>query len=121
MKKFNKTPLVAALGTALVSSLGSAGVNAEVNPFGLNELSGGYMQLAEADTKKGEMKCGAQMKGMKKADMKCGAQMKAMKTGEMKCGAKAGMKEGSCGEGACGAGMMGEEPKMPEGKCVGKR
>jgi len=107
MKKFNKTPLVAALGTALVSSLGSAGVNAEVNPFGLNELSGGYMQLAEADTKKGEMKCGAQMKGMK--------------TGEMKCGAKTGMKEGSCGEGACGAGMMGEEPKLPEGKCVGKR
>lgn len=107
MKKFNKTPLVAALGTALVSSLGSTGVNAEVSPFGLNELSGGYMQLAEADTKKGEMKCGAQMK--------------AMKTGEMKCGAKAGMKEGSCGEGQCGAMMMGEEPKMPEGKCVGKR
>ncbi|MDP7536329.1 MAG: hypothetical protein QF470_00660 [Methylococcales bacterium] len=107
MKKLNKTPLAAALGTALVSSLGSAGVNAEVSPFGLNELSGGYMQLAEADTKKGEMKCGAQMKDMKEA--------------EMNCGAKIGMKEGSCGEAQCGAMMMGEEPKMPEGKCAGKR
>ena len=106
MKKLNKTPLAAALGTAIVSSLGTTTVSAEVNPFGISELSGGYMQLAEA--KQGEMKCGAKMKGMKKS--------------EMKCGAKAGMKEGSCGEGQCGAEMMGDAPKMPtEGKCVGKR
>lgn len=108
MKKLNKTPLAAALGTALVSSLGAATVSAEVNPFGISELSGGYMQLAEAKTGKGEMKCGANMADMKKSEMKCGAKM--------------GMKEGTCGEGQCGAMMMGEEPKMPtEGKCVGKR
>jgi uncharacterized low-complexity protein len=108
MKKLNKTPLAVALGTALVSSLGATAVSAEVNPFGISELSGGYMQLAEAATETGEMKCGANMADMKK--------------GEMKCGAKIGMKEGSCGEGQCGAMMMGEAPKMPtEGKCVGKR
>ncbi|HIG91216.1 MAG: hypothetical protein ABGX28_04200 [Methylococcales bacterium] len=122
MKKLNKTPLAAALGTALVSSLGAATVSAEVNPFGISELSGGYMQLAEAKTGKGEMKCGANMAAMKKDEMKCGANMAAMKKDEMKCGAKMGMKEGTCGEGQCGAMMMGEAPKMPtEGKCVGKR
>jgi len=47
MKKINKTPLAAAVGTAVVSSLAASGVNAEVNPFGVSELSNGYMQLAE--------------------------------------------------------------------------
>jgi uncharacterized low-complexity protein len=30
-------------------------------------------------------------------------------------------KEGSCGEGKCGSSMNMEEPKMPEGKCAGKK
>ncbi|MGR9072180.1 MAG: HvfA family oxazolone/thioamide-modified RiPP metallophore [Gammaproteobacteria bacterium] len=91
MKKMKKTPLAAAMGTAMISTFAAAAVQAEANPFGMSELSGGYMQVAEAEAAKGgEMKCGANMK----MDMK---------------------------EGKCGAGMMGGEMKMEEGKCAGKK
>jgi uncharacterized low-complexity protein len=129
MKKMNKTPLAAAMGAALISSFAAMPANAETNPFGMTELSSGYMQLAE-------MKCGASM-GMaepkkaaegvcagskaapaaKKADGscgegKCGTMMKdgKMKEGmEKSCGAMMKGKEGACGdkksakEGSCGA------------------
>ena len=91
MKKLKKTPLAAAMGTAVVSSFAASAVNAEANPFALSELSNGYMQLAEAD-----------------------------KSSEMKCGASMGKKEGTCGEGKCG-GMMGGETKTKEGKCAGNK
>jgi cytochrome c553 len=61
MKKMNKTPLAAAMGAAIISSLGGMPANAETNPFSMTQLSSGYMQLAE-----GEMKCGANMGGMAK-------------------------------------------------------
>ena len=92
MKKSIKTPLAAAVGTAVVSTFAATAANAEANPFEMTELSGGYMQLSEADKAKSE---------------------------EMKCGANVGKKEGSCGEGKCG-GMM-EEVKTEEGKCAGNK
>ena len=91
MKKMKKTPLAAAMGTAVISTLSAANINAAENPFAMTELSDGYMQLAEAD-----------------------------KGSEMKCGASMGMKEGSCGEGKCGS-MMGNQPKVKEGKCAGNK
>jgi len=78
MKKTNKTPVAVAVGTAVVTTFSGTPVQAAQNPFGMTELSGGYMQVAETD-----------------------------KAGEMKCGASMNMQEGSCGEGKCGA-MMGE-------------
>ncbi len=140
MKKINKTPLVTAMGVAVISTLSATAANAEANPFGMTELSQGYMQLAEAD-KAGEMKCGANMGGMtkpkapeaacagKKTEAKPAADAKA---GEKKCGAmmegdkmKKGM-EAVCGEmmkgkeGACGTLPAGEKAK--EGACgTGKK
>jgi len=107
MKKINKTPLAAAMAVAFISTFAASGANAEANPFGMTELSQGYMQLAEADkpaeSKAAEAKCaGMMMDGDK------------MKPGmESACGAMMKGKEGMCGmmpmgdkakEGACGAG-----------------
>lgn len=92
MKKSIKTPMAAAVGTAVVSTFTATAANAEANPFEMTELSNGYMQLSEADKGKSE---------------------------EMKCGAKTGKKEGTCGEGKCG--NMMEEPKTEEGKCAGNK
>ncbi len=108
MKKMNKSPLAAAMGAAVISTL-SATANAEVNPFGMTELNSGYMQVAV-----GEMACGANMGGMDKANM-----APANKTAE---GACAGQKtapmatkaaEGKCGEGKCAA--MMDDGKMKKG------
>jgi uncharacterized low-complexity protein len=118
MKKINKTPLAAAMGAAFLSTFAASAVNAEANPFGMTELSAGYMQVAEAD-KAAEMACGASMGGMtkpkapegacagnKKTDSgaatqgSCGAMMKdgKMKPGmEAVCGAMMKGKEGACG------------------------
>lgn len=86
-KKVEKKPLAMALGTAVAASLSSGMASAEVNPFGMSELSSGYMAVAEAEEGKGgEMKCGASM--MKDGEMKCGANM--MQKSEEKMG------EGSC-------------------------
>lgn len=72
------------------------------NPFAAKALDAGY-QLAQADTKAkdgkcGEAKCGADKKMDKKKDGKCG---------EGQCGADKKAKEATCGgkkkDGACGA------------------
>lgn len=143
MKKTSKSPLAAAMGVAIVSSFASAIVSAEANPFGVSELSNGYMQVAEAG-KSAEMACGANMPGMagmakpKAAEGACAGNKPAAaapaKAGEGKCGEgkcaammdgdkmKKGM-ESSCGammkgkEGSCGA-AAGAGMKMPEGKCA---
>jgi uncharacterized low-complexity protein len=67
MKKITKTPLAAAMGVAFMSTFAVTAANAEANPFGMSELSQGYMQVAEADKaadkdKAAEMACGANMK-----------------------------------------------------------
>jgi uncharacterized low-complexity protein len=98
-KKFQKSPLANALGTAIVTSLASAAVGASENPFAIKDLKSGYVMVAEEAKEKKEMSCG---------EGKCGAQM--MKAPEMKCGA--GMQE-----------MMkqqeAEQKKAVEGKCAG--
>ncbi len=106
MKKMNKTPLAAAMGAALVSSLAATAVYAEANPFAMTELQSGYMQLAE-------MQCGASM-GM--PEMKKGVEGAcAGKTAAT--GAQSKAKEGSCGE-ACAEGMKNcDAAKTKEGAC----
>jgi uncharacterized low-complexity protein len=129
MKKNNKTPLAAAMGAAFLSTFAATAVNAEANPFGMTELSTGYMQVAEAD-KAAEMACGAKMGGMTKptkapegacagnkategakpSEGACGAMMKdgKMKPGmEAACGAMMKGKEGACGN-------MGNMDNMPK-------
>lgn len=105
-KKFDKKPLAIAIGTAMAGSLTAVSTaDADTNPFGMSELSSGYMQVAQADT---EMKCG---------EGKCGGdkmkeQMK--KTGEGKCaGAKSADGEKKS-EGKCGA--MNKEKAAEESK-----
>jgi uncharacterized low-complexity protein len=81
------------LSLSLVAALGAAGTaTAADNPFGLQSLDSGYVQLAEG--KCGEGKCG---------------------TG--KCGADKKKAEGKCGEGKCGADKKKEAEKAKEGKC----
>lgn len=133
MKKINKSPLAAAVSAAFISTMAATAANAEANPFGMTELTNGYMQIAEAG-KTGEMACGANMGGMTKpktpegacAGQKSTAAPAATKSSEGKCGdmmdgdkMKKGM-ENVCGammkgkEGACGEMMKGETMKMPE-------
>lgn len=111
MKKMNKSPLAAAMGAAVISTL-SVAAHADANPFGMTELNSGYMQVAE-----GEMACGANMGGMDKS----GGHPPANKTAEGACAgqktspaaAPAKAAEGKCGEGKCG-GMM-DDGKMKKG------
>jgi uncharacterized low-complexity protein len=143
MKKINKTPLAAAMGAAFISTFATTEANAEANPFGMTELSSGYMLVAEADAAKktAEMACGAAMGGMAKpktpegacagnkkpataaatpkvTEGSCGDMMKGgkMKPGlEAACGAMMKGKEGACGEM-----MKGESMKGKEGACGDK-
>ena len=84
MSKKTLTPAAAVIGAALVGSLSAVEIaSAEENPFGAQQLEGGYLMLA-GEGKCGEGKCG---------EGKCGSK----DDGEGKCGA-----EGKCGEGKCG-------------------
>jgi len=108
-------PVSIAVGTAFVATVAAGNVSAEndANPFAINELSGGYMQLAygggESKDKEGAGKSGAEGKcGGEKAEKegkcgegKCGSDMK--KNMEGKCGGEKAEKEGKCGEGKCGS------------------
>jgi uncharacterized low-complexity protein len=107
MKKINKTPLAAAMGAAVLSTFSATAVNAEVNPFGMTEMSAGYMQVAEAD-KAAEMACGAAMGGMEKPKAAEGAC-----AGNKKTDAAKPAVEGKCGESKCGA--MMQDGKMKPG------
>ena len=100
-----KKSLSIALGTTFIAAMSASPVaNADANPFGMQNLESGYMQVAEG--KCGEGKCGE---------------------GKMK---KEQAKEGKCGEGKCGEGKMkkeqakegkcGEGKAKKEGKCGGK-
>jgi uncharacterized low-complexity protein len=103
MSNKNIKPVAAAIGAAFAGSMLVAGAaNAAANPFGLTELSGGYVQVASAH----EGKCG----GAKPAEGKCGAG---------KCGGEKGA-EGKCGAGKCG-GAKPAEGKCGAGKCGGAK
>ena len=112
MKKINKSPLATAMGAALISTVSATAVYADTNPFGMTELSTGYMQLAAA-----EMKCGAAMNmDNKTAEGACAGEMHPKK-------AEAKASDASCGammkgkEGACGQMKPGETMKGKEGAC----
>jgi len=97
-----------ALTLALSAALGSSGVAlAGDSPFGLQLLGHGY-QVAEADGKAPEGKCGAKQT----EEGKCGA----TKAGEATRGAKQEpkAKEGKCGEGKCGANKAKTSEGSPE-------
>ncbi len=125
----NKTvikPLVIALSTALVSSVAGASVaNADVNPFGMTQLSSGYMVADSHEMKCGEGKCGGDKvkKEGKCGEGKCGGDKvkKEGKCGEGKCGGDKVKKEGKCGEGKCGGDKTKKEGKCGEGKCGGSK
>lgn len=93
MDKKTLKPIAAALGTTFVVSLAASPLaQAAENPFAMNELSSGYMTVAEGNCggkEEGEGKCGDKEEG----EGKCG---------EGKCGEKE-ETEGKCGEGKCGA------------------
>ena len=90
MKAENKV-LTVVLGGAFAASLAlSPVVHAEKNPFAIKSLSNGY-QVAEAEEKGKDGKCGAG---------KCGANKKA-ETEEKG-------KDGKCGAGKCGANKKAE-------------
>ena len=103
-EKSFKKPLAIAMGATFAAALSASPVaNADTNPFGMQDLSGGYMQLAEG--KCGEGKCG---ENKSKKEGKCG---------EGKCGEDKSKKEGKCGEGKCGEGKMKKEGESEkEGK-----
>ncbi len=102
MSKKSMKPVSIAVGTAFVATLAAGSVSAEadttVNPFAMNELSSGYMQLAY----------GGGDSSKDKSDKK-------EKYGEGKCGEKKTEKEGKCGEGKCG----GDMKKKKEGDSGG--
>lgn len=105
-KKFELKPVAAAVGAVLATSvLTMPTANADENPFGMTELSSGYMVAYGEEGKCGEGKCGEGKADAKAEEGKCGAE------------------EGKCGEGKCGEGKAdakAEEGKCGEGKCGGK-
>ena len=87
--KTQNTGMNSLVGAALVGSLGAFGLaQAAENPFALQALDSGYVQVAEADT---EGKCGEGKCGGKDGEGKCGSTKDGGKDGEGKCG------EGKCG------------------------
>lgn len=83
-----RKPVALAIGAALMTSLGAAGV-AQASSYAVSALGAGYMLAGGEEEKAKEGKCG---------EGKCGADKKA---------------EGKCGEGKCGADKKEEEkPKQ---------
>ena len=98
-----RKPVALAIGAALMTSLGAAGV-AQASSYAVSALGAGYMLVGGEEEKAKEGKCGAD----KKAEGKCGEG----KCGEGKCCADK-KAEGKCGEGKCGADKKEEEkPKQ---------
>ena len=107
MKNTMKKSLSIALGTTFIAAMSASPVaNADANPFGMQNLESGYMQVAEG--KCGEGKCG---EGKMKKEAKCG---------EGKCG-EGMMKKEQAKEGKCGDDKAKKEAKCGEGKCGGKK
>ena len=103
-----KKPLAAALGAAFLASSIAPLAAAGVNPFGAQQLGGGY-DLANYN-QHAEGSCGDKAK-----EGSCGDKAK-----EGSCGDKA--KEGSCGDKATedSGADKAKEGKCGEGKCGGK-
>lgn len=103
-------PIALAVGAALAGSFALTGVAATNDtvdsPFGMTELSAGYMLGA------GEGSCGGDKEGKGDTEGSCG---------EGSCGGDKegkGDSEGSCGEGSCGeSGDKEGEGACGEGSC----
>ncbi len=110
-----RKPVALAIGAALMTSLGAAGV-AQASSYAVSALGAGYMLAGGEEEKAKEGKCGADKKA--EGEGKCGADKKA--EGEGKCGAdKKAEGEGKCGadkkaEGKCGEGKCGADKKEEE-------
>ena len=109
MSKNSIKPISIVLGTALVTSLTATNLSADpiASPFAMNELSSGYMQLAQADSAnkaEQEGKCGGKKETQegKCGEGKCGSKSEMKQNMEGKCGGKKADQEGKCGEGKCG-------------------
>lgn len=107
-----RTSIAIAASAAMTAGLAlSPSIASAENPFAAQELSSGYMQLAEhhaEEGKCGEAKCGSDMNKEKMEEGKCGDEMKM---DEGKCGGEMKMDEGKCGG----------EMKMDEGSCGGNK
>lgn len=101
MKKFNKAPLAVAMGSAMLSSF-AFNVQADTNPFALNELAGGYMV---ADAKTSHAACGSNVSDSN------GNPVSESKSASHKAHHAEKKAEGSCGEGMCGGMMSGGKMK----------
>ncbi len=91
MKKQNLVSL--AIGSAFAAVALTPIAHAADNPFSADKLEAGY-QLAQADTKTKDGKCG---------EGKCGGKTEMKQNMEGKCGGKKAEQEGKCGEGKCGS------------------
>lgn len=109
-KKLTKKTLATAVGGAFIASMAASPIaSAAENPFSMNELSSGYMQVAA------EGQCGGKKEGK---EGQCGGKKEA-KEGD--CGGKKNVKEGNCGEKPKGPMTKGMEGQCGEGKCGGKK
>lgn len=112
MKNTMKKPMTVAMGATFLTAMAASPIaSADVNPFGMQNLESGYMQVAEG--KCGEGKCGE-------------SKAKEAKCGEGKCGEGMMNKSDKAKEAKCGEGKMNEsdkakEAKCGEGKCGGKQ
>jgi uncharacterized low-complexity protein len=104
-----KKPLALAIGGAFAATLAASPIaNAADNPFGMTQLSGGYMQVAQAEGKCGEGKCGGSKAAKSSSEGTCGGskQSEGKPMAEGKGGgaepAAKPVAEGKCGEGKCG-------------------
>ncbi len=101
----SRKPLAVAVGAALTATLATAPIAQAdaANPFGLTDLSSGYML--------------ASMAAFNPED---DAKAKEAKDKEGKCGEGKKDKEGKCGEGKCGEGKKKDaDKKDKEGSCGG--
>ena len=105
-----------AIGATFAATLATTPIaNADENPFGMQNLESGYMQVAEGNCganmgkkKDKEGNCGEGKAPAKDKEGNCGESMNKDKEGN--CGAnKAPVKEkeGKCGEAKCGADKNG--------------
>lgn len=104
-------PIALAAATALAASVIAIPAQADVNPFAMNDLAGGYMV---ATTKGTEAKCGSN-KAVTEAE--CGANKAAKKTAEAECGANKQAAEAKCGTNTKAAPKPIQEAKCGEAKC----
>ena len=88
MKYLKNTTFLSAIGLATLMLAGQSAM-AETNPFGMSDIQGGHVQLADGG------KCGDSMK-KKGGETKCGDSMKKKADGS-KCGDSKKPKEGKCG------------------------